>query len=259
MARKPILCLDFDGVIHSYSSGWQGADIIPDPPVPGAVTFIARAVEKFTVSVFSSRSCQHMGIEAMRFWLKLQFYREMEAGDADPVLAQIEWSTEKPPALVTIDDRALTFTGQWTDYDLDNLAAFQPWNKQPVAPVEEPTGSTEDLIAVPRGYLAAASYAIRKSPHAGGETHKAIQDLALHGLVVAATNAGQVQEVARRELANVDQVNANCPANRTRLGDKLCPTCQAGPDEGCRKDILAMYQLVTELRAALAQPKGDTL
>jgi hypothetical protein len=30
---KPILCLDFDGVIHSYSSGWKGADVIPDPPV----------------------------------------------------------------------------------------------------------------------------------------------------------------------------------------------------------------------------------
>lgn len=29
---KPILCLDFDGVIHSYASGWKGADVIPDPP-----------------------------------------------------------------------------------------------------------------------------------------------------------------------------------------------------------------------------------
>ena len=29
---KPILCLDFDGVVHSYTSGWKGADVIPDPP-----------------------------------------------------------------------------------------------------------------------------------------------------------------------------------------------------------------------------------
>ena len=43
---KLILCLDFDGVIHSYSSGWKGADVIPDPPVPGALRFIADARER---------------------------------------------------------------------------------------------------------------------------------------------------------------------------------------------------------------------
>lgn len=128
--HKPILCLDFDGVIHSYSSGWQGADIVPDPAVPGAVDFIVRAIEHFTVSIFSSRSNQNMGVEAMQFWLKCQFYKQMEAGDADPILSLIQWPKEKPPALITIDDRALTFSGNWKEYDCEELLAFKPWNKR---------------------------------------------------------------------------------------------------------------------------------
>lgn len=128
--HKPILCLDFDGVIHSYSSGWQGADIVPDPAVPGAVDFIVRAVEHFTVSIFSSRSNQNMGVEAMQFWLKCQFYKQMEAGDADPILSLIQWPKEKPPALITIDDRALTFSGNWKEYDCEELLTFKPWNKR---------------------------------------------------------------------------------------------------------------------------------
>ena len=32
---KKTVVFDFDGVIHSYTSGWKGATIIPDPPVEG--------------------------------------------------------------------------------------------------------------------------------------------------------------------------------------------------------------------------------
>ena len=39
----------------------------------------------------------------------------------------IKWPTEKPAAMVTIDDRAITFTGQWPD--IQTLKEFQPWNK----------------------------------------------------------------------------------------------------------------------------------
>ncbi len=127
---KPILCLDFDGVLHSYTSGWKGADVIPDPPVPGAIDFLRRAVEKFEVHIFSSRSNQAGGGVAMRAWLGNHIIAaEPEILLQDPPwFAAIKWPLEKPPAQVTIDDRAITFTGEWPD--LEVLLAFKPWNKK---------------------------------------------------------------------------------------------------------------------------------
>jgi hypothetical protein len=128
---KPILCLDFDGVIHSYASGWKGADVIPDPPVPGALQFIIAAMEHFTVAIFSSRSCQPGGREAMIQWLGYWSVDPAHGmpGDFDHgAWGAIEWPQEKPPALVTLDDRAITFTGKWPA--ISDLQAFKPWNKK---------------------------------------------------------------------------------------------------------------------------------
>jgi hypothetical protein len=123
---KPILCLDFDGVIHSYTSGWKGADVIPDPPVPGAFAFIAAAQAHFRVAVFSSRTNQLGGLQAMQDWFTVQ--TEMGFKDRPAWLDEIEWPTEKPPAFLTIDDRGLTFTGEWPT--IESLLKFKPWNKQ---------------------------------------------------------------------------------------------------------------------------------
>jgi hypothetical protein len=129
--NKPILCLDFDGVIHSYTSGWQGADVVADPPVDGAIAFIADAVEHFDVHIFSSRSNQEHGIDAMQLWLIRAFeeyYEEIPVDFIMFVTSTLKWPTEKPPAMVTIDDRALTFSGTWPDFE--DLKNFKPWNKK---------------------------------------------------------------------------------------------------------------------------------
>jgi hypothetical protein len=121
--KKPILCLDFDGVIHSYVSGWRGATMIPDPPVPGALDFLARAARVFDVQIHSSRSHWVGGIKAMQDWLR---YHSAAAGGVVPEwIDMITWPAEKPPAFVTLDDRAITFTGIWPD--LDDLKSFKPW------------------------------------------------------------------------------------------------------------------------------------
>ena len=128
---KPILCLDFDGVIHSYESGWKGAHVIPDDPVPGALAFIEQAMEHFEVHVYSSRSGQKGGIFAMQEWMKKHLAADLE--DVSPdiinefVCFRIKWPEEKPPAMVTLDDRAITFTGVFPA--MEQLTSFKPWNK----------------------------------------------------------------------------------------------------------------------------------
>lgn len=124
MAGKPLLALDFDGVIHSYASGWKGADKIPDPPVPGAMAFMREALKTFRVAIYSSRSGQPGGIRAMREWLEDWATRD---GWTPEDIARIEWPTEKPAAFVGLDDRVLTFTGQWPT--IQTLADFKPWTK----------------------------------------------------------------------------------------------------------------------------------
>lgn len=132
--RKPILCLDFDGVLHSYASGWQGATVIPDAPVPGAIAFLYAAIYHFRVAIYSSRSHQDGGIDAMMDWLALHEaawrHEEKQAGrptQRTSLLLNIDWPKEKPAAFLTIDDRAITFTGEWPTMDV--LKAFKPWNK----------------------------------------------------------------------------------------------------------------------------------
>jgi hypothetical protein len=128
-----ILALDFDGVLHSYTSGWQADGSIPDKPVEGAIEFLFEAVKRFEVHIYSSRSSQPGGIEAMQKWLK----RKAETWalikgkyqEAAEVLAAIRWPTAKPPAHLTIDDRAWTFNGTWPS--LDDIEAFKPWNRKP--------------------------------------------------------------------------------------------------------------------------------
>ena len=130
--NKPILCLDFDGVIHSYTSGWKGIDVIPDPVVPGFFEWAEKAAKHFKLVIYSSRSKTESGRMAMTAWLIEQRKKWREQGGMhtveDPL--SFEFSDEKPPAFLTIDDRARTFYGDWTDplYDPEQLIIFRPWN-----------------------------------------------------------------------------------------------------------------------------------
>lgn len=114
---KQTVVFDFDGVIHSYTSGWQGAAIISDPPVSGIKQAIADIRGAgYEVVVVSTRTATAEGYGAVRAWL---MDHEIEV---DRICA------EKPPAIVYIDDRAICFDGV-AETLLGKIKVFKPWNK----------------------------------------------------------------------------------------------------------------------------------
>lgn len=135
--HTPILCLDFDGVLHSYTSGWKGPRCIPDPPVPGAIDWLrslltdaecrcamAPRFADFDVCVYSSRSRHIGGRRAIKKWLEKQF--EI-AGYYRQLVELIRFPIRKPPAFLQIDDRAITFKGEFPS--VEEMKSFTPWNR----------------------------------------------------------------------------------------------------------------------------------
>lgn len=113
-----IICVDFDGVMHYYTSGWKGAGIIPDPPVPGAFEWLTSLLDaRFKVAIFSSRSNQEGGIYGMQNWF-------FDWG-FDPHL--LDFPTVKPPAHLSVDDRCFCFKGEFLS--IETIKAFKPWYK----------------------------------------------------------------------------------------------------------------------------------
>lgn len=125
---KPILCLDFDGVIHSYTTPWSDAATISDGPVEGAIGFMLAALQVFDVVIYSSRSKDAGGVDAMKAWLRKHADGAWYETPLGPGIESVRFAHEKPAAFLTIDDRAFCFQGVWPD--VAQLRAFKPWNKR---------------------------------------------------------------------------------------------------------------------------------
>ena len=88
------LCIDFDGVLHSYTSGWKGADVVSDDPVQGAIPWLNSLVDHgWDVAIYSSRSGERGGVEAMKKWLIRQ------GMDPDRVANRLRFRSRTPAAL----------------------------------------------------------------------------------------------------------------------------------------------------------------
>lgn len=153
------IVLDFDGVLHRYDSGWFGPRVVVDEPVDDAIDFLLDLLaDGWDVVVYSTRSSQWGGRRTMKRWLRYWAERHFMEALKDPegdafdrweragfippmewaeqedckeagkwITDQIRFPRSKPPALVTLDDRAICFQGRFPD--LEALNNFRPWNR----------------------------------------------------------------------------------------------------------------------------------
>lgn len=112
---KKTVVFDFDGVINSYVSGWKGIDNIPDPPVKGIGFVIERLRNNgYEVIVVSTRCSEEKGIKAIEEYL-----------DVNNIIVD-KVQMEKPPCIVTVDDRAICFNGD-TENLCNEIFNFKAW------------------------------------------------------------------------------------------------------------------------------------
>lgn len=117
--HKGTICFDFDGVIHSYTSGWKGETVISDPPVPGIRETIKTLKEDgYEIVIFTSRASSRLGREAVELYLL--------AKDIPFNLV----TAIKPPAKVLVDDRAINFNGDVTGL-IEKIINFRSWVEPP--------------------------------------------------------------------------------------------------------------------------------
>lgn len=107
MGKTKNISVDFDGVVHEYTTTFTDYLIIPDPPIVGAFSFLMSLQEQgYNVIIQTARAIDDLAVQAIRDWF-------LEWGYSPKLLSEIEITKEKPYAFMYIDDRAFHFNGKW--------------------------------------------------------------------------------------------------------------------------------------------------
>ena len=106
---RPTIAVDFDGVIHKYSNGWQDGEIY-DEPMEGAFEKLLRLyLDGFNIVISTART----EIEPVKTWWNKWYHIKFPNSEMFPV----EITNKKPIAIAYVDDRGITFTNWDEVYD----------------------------------------------------------------------------------------------------------------------------------------------
>lgn len=116
------IAVDFDGVVHTYSKGWQDGTIY-DPPMPGALDSLRILMDTYAVFIHTTRDAT-----TVAGWLAERGFDTLVDVEGPNHPKREFWNEQgtllvtdrKLPAIAYIDDRGIRF-----DNWLQTMAALE--------------------------------------------------------------------------------------------------------------------------------------
>jgi len=142
--KSKTIAIDFDGVLADYSKGYQGKDVFGDA-IPGADNATKVLKENgWRIIIYTTRP----DTEALRHWLKENniTYDYINENPDQPE----ESKGCKLIADIYLDDRALSFRGQWK-WIVGDIASFKPWCKSEEDELKEMRKEYKSIFEMARG------------------------------------------------------------------------------------------------------------
>lgn len=131
MRYIPTVSIDFDGVLHSYTSPWTTGSEINDGPTPGALEAVQSYINAgLRVIVCSARVKDEVdeGYSNSKDGTSKERVNAVEAWLEKHGFPKLKVTAEKPEAILYIDDRGYMFKGDnWPC--VGYIKTFRPWNR----------------------------------------------------------------------------------------------------------------------------------
>lgn len=118
--KKPkTICVDFDGVIHSYESGWRGEGVYNEPVPSAAVALQFLREREWYIIIYTCRDEPHqIAAYLNHHCIPFDSINENNHSPGN--------NSPKPHADVYLDDRAIQFNGDWVKA-VQEIDSFKPW------------------------------------------------------------------------------------------------------------------------------------
>jgi Cft2 family RNA processing exonuclease len=145
------IAIDFDGVIHKYSRGWQDGSIYDDE-IASVFESIQELMKTYSVFILSTRNsrtikkwikqktteCDYLPYELSGFENPPEYCYPKYGFTCQVIPFWVKFwnkrnclgiTNRKLPAHAYVDDRAIVFTGDWQKTKAD-INSFKPYNQK---------------------------------------------------------------------------------------------------------------------------------